>query len=94
MDWVGCLGLIIGIIGLAYGYYSDRKRKSERELIHVSLINLKPSIESLQDPNKDAVIRAINNMLEALKPPKKGRAGVPLLPHRAQNDSDQDHKRQ
>jgi hypothetical protein len=34
----------------------------------MSLVNLKPGI---QGPNKDDVLRAINNMLEFLNPPKK-----------------------
>ncbi len=64
INWVS---LIVGIVGVAYGVWSDVKRKSQREWVHMALGNLKPAI---QGPNKGEVIAAINNMLEFLKPPK------------------------
>ena len=39
MDYVG---LTVGIIGVGYGIWSDIKRRSDREWIHVALVNLKP----------------------------------------------------
>jgi hypothetical protein len=59
--------LILAIAGVVYGTWSDLKRRSEREFIHMALVNLKASIQKLQSPGD---IAAINNMLEFLKPPK------------------------
>ena len=67
MVWT-ILGTAVTVISLGYAIYSDIKRRSEREWIHMALVNLKPSI---QGPNQGAVIVAINNMLEFLKPPKQ-----------------------
>jgi len=58
----------VTVVGFLYGLYSDWRRRTEREWIHAALVLLKPSI---QGPNQAAVIAAINNMLEFLKPPKK-----------------------
>jgi hypothetical protein len=60
--------LAVGLLGLGFGFWSEFKRKSEREQIHVALVNLKPSI---QGPNAGKILAAIDNMLEFLKPPKK-----------------------
>jgi hypothetical protein len=67
IDWVGIAGLIVGILGVAYAVWSDVTRKGQRDWVHMALANLKPSI---QQPNKEAVLEAINNMMEFLKPPK------------------------
>ena len=64
MDYVG---LTVGIIGVGYGIWSDIKRRSDREWIHVALVNLKPSIDG---PKASETIASINNMLEFLKPTK------------------------
>jgi Flp pilus assembly protein protease CpaA len=61
------LATAVTVISLGYAIYSDIKRRSVREWIHMALVNLKPSI---QGPNQGAVILAINNMLEFLKPPQ------------------------
>jgi len=45
----------------------EAKRKTERQWIHVALVNLKPSIEG---PNAPKILASINNMLEFLQPPK------------------------
>ena len=71
-DWVGVGSLIVGFVSFVYAVISDEKRRSQRHWVHMSLVNLKPSI---QGPNKDEVIKAINNMLEFLKPPGKQRSG-------------------
>jgi hypothetical protein len=67
-DWIGVAGLVVGIVGVAYAVGSDVKRRSQRQWVHMALVNLKPSI---QGTNRDDVLAAINNMLEFLKPPKK-----------------------
>ena len=67
-DWVGIAGLVVGIAGTGYAVWSDVKRRGERHWVHMALVNLKPSI---QGPNRDHVIDAIDNMLSFLKPPKK-----------------------
>jgi hypothetical protein len=66
--------LAVGLGGFAFGIWSEMKRKSdetkrktERQWIHVALVNLKPSIEG---PNASKILGAINNMLEFLQPPK------------------------
>lgn len=64
-DWIGIAGLIVGILGIAYAVRSEVKRKGERKWIHMALANLKPGI---QQPNRDEVITAINNMMAFLKP--------------------------
>lgn len=64
MNWVS---LIVGILGIVYGVWSDVKRKRQRDWVHMALANLKPGI---QQPNRDEVLAAINNMMESLKPPK------------------------
>jgi hypothetical protein len=58
----------VTVLSLGYAVYSDWRRRSERDWVHAALVLLKPSI---QGPNQGAVIIAINNMLEFLKPPKK-----------------------
>jgi hypothetical protein len=45
----------------------EAKRKTERQWIHVALVNPKPSIEG---PNAPTILASINNMLEFLQPPK------------------------
>jgi hypothetical protein len=67
MDWLGISGLVVGIIALVYAVKTHHKFKRERDLLHLALVNLKPSI---QGPNRDDVVAAINNMLAVLKPPK------------------------
>jgi hypothetical protein len=66
-DWIGISGLVVGIVGVALAVWSDVTRRSQRHWVHMALVNLKPSI---QGPNRDDVLAAINNMLEFLKPPK------------------------
>jgi hypothetical protein len=66
MVWT-IVGTAVTVLGFLYGLYQDYRRRSEREWIHMALVNLKPSI---QGPNQGAVIVAINNMLEFLKPPR------------------------
>jgi hypothetical protein len=61
MDYIA---LIVGLIGVGYGIWSDLKRRSDRDWIHMSLVNLKASVEN------PASVAAINNMLEFLKPKK------------------------
>jgi hypothetical protein len=67
MGWT-IFGTAVTVVGVLYGLYSDWRRRSERDWVHAALVLLKPSI---QGPNQGAVIIAINNMLEFLKPPKK-----------------------
>ena len=66
---VGIIGIVVAIWSEVKRRRSEAKRRQEREWIHMSLVSLKPSI---QGPNQTAVIAAINNMLEFLKPsPRK-----------------------
>jgi hypothetical protein len=60
--------ITVGVAGICYALWSDRKRRTERNWIHVALVNLKPSIDG---PRAPEILKAINNMLEFLKPPKK-----------------------
>lgn len=68
VDWTGTVGLVVGIIGVGYGVWSDLKRRSDRKWVHMGLANLKPGI---QGDNRNEVITAIDNMMEFLKPPKQ-----------------------
>jgi hypothetical protein len=65
-DWIGVIGLAVGGVSLAYAVVSDIRRRSQREWVHMALVNLKPSIRG---ENKSDVVRAIDNMLSFLKPP-------------------------
>jgi hypothetical protein len=60
--------ITVGVLGICYAFWSDRKRRTERHWIHMSLVNLKASIDG---PKAPEILNAINNMLEFLKPPKK-----------------------
>jgi hypothetical protein len=67
-------GLVIGIIGVVTGIYgildargSSRKLREQTQWVHPMLVALKPAI---QGPNRDQVIRAIDDMLERLQSPK------------------------
>jgi hypothetical protein len=64
-DWIGW---VIGVIGILYGLWSDAKRKSDREWVHMALANHKPGI---QWENRTEVIDKINNMMAFLRPPPK-----------------------
>src|SRR6516162_2394326 len=70
VDW----GLVVGIVGVGDGVWSDVKRRGERAWVHMALANLKPSI---QGGNSEAVITAINNKMAFLKPPPKQNADAP-----------------
>jgi hypothetical protein len=66
VDLLCVAGLIVGIIGIIYAVISDVKCRSQREWVHMALVNLKPSIRG---DNEVRVVAAINNMMEFLKPP-------------------------
>ncbi len=67
VDWLSIGGLVVGIVGAGYGIWSDRRRRSDRQWVHMGLANLKPAIRG---DNRAEVIAAINNMMAFLKPPK------------------------
>lgn len=67
LDLIGIGGLLVGVIGVVIAAKTHQKFKKERDWLHVALVNLKPSI---QGPNRDQILAAINNMLAVLKPPK------------------------
>jgi hypothetical protein len=69
-EYMCYLELLVGAVGLVYGFRSESKRSTEREWIHVALVNIKPAI---QGENQAGAIAAINNMLEFVKPPKNKR---------------------
>ena len=60
-DWIGWA---LGVIGILYAVYTDRRAKQRRDDMHSFLVGLKPSI---QGSNKDAIIAAINDELQKLQ---------------------------
>jgi hypothetical protein len=65
--FLAIFGTVVTVVSVGYAIYSDIKRRSERDWIHMALVNLKPGIE---EENRNEVITAINNMLEGLKAPR------------------------
>jgi hypothetical protein len=65
---VGIIGIVVAICSDVKRRRSEAKSKHDLDWFHMSLVNLKPAI---QGPNQPAVIAAINNMLEFLKPPPR-----------------------
>lgn len=57
------VGWLIGILAIFYAVWTEHKSRQRRDLAHAALVALKPSI---QGPNKDEVIAAINDLLEKL----------------------------
>jgi hypothetical protein len=60
-DWIGWA---IGVAGLGYGIWTDRRARMRLDIAHAGLVSLKAAIEG---PNKDRVITAINDLLSKLK---------------------------
>ncbi len=75
VDWLGVGGLAVGIIGTGYGIWSDWRRRSDREWVHMSLANLKPGIRG---DNRAEVVAAINNMMAFLKSPRGSARSRPV----------------
>jgi hypothetical protein len=65
---LGIVGIVVGVYGIADARRSGRKLREQTQWVHPALVALKPSIEG---PNRNEVIRVINDMLQRLQPPKK-----------------------
>jgi hypothetical protein len=60
-DWIGWG---IGLAGLVYGIWADRRAKKKLDIAHAGLVSLKPGI---QGSNREAIIAAINDLLAKLQ---------------------------
>ena len=65
---LGIVGLAVGIYGIVEARQSGRKLREQTQWVHPALVALRPSIEG---PNRNEVIRVINDMLQRLQPPRK-----------------------
>jgi len=67
MDWIGWIigvvGIVIGLAGVGYAVYVERRAKQRRDIAHAALVALKPAIQGV---NRDDVIDAINDLLQKL----------------------------
>ena len=63
-DWIGLAGLVIGVLGFGYAVLAERRARKRLDITHSFLVGLKTGIEG---PNKDRVIRAIEDHLMKLK---------------------------
>jgi hypothetical protein len=65
---LGIVGIFVGVYGIANARRSGRKLRNQTQWVHPALVALKPAIEG---PNRNEVIRVINDMLQRLQPPRK-----------------------
>jgi len=63
MDFVGW---VIGLVGLAYGVWTNHTSKVERQRLHSFLKGLKPDVEANNAPK---VLEAIKDEMARLIPP-------------------------
>jgi hypothetical protein len=54
----------LAAVGFGYGVWVDSLARKRLDIAHAGLVSLKPSI---QGPNRDEVIAAIDDLLEKLK---------------------------
>jgi len=64
------VGWIIGAAGLGYGLWSDYNSRKEKQRLHSFLKALKTGVEA---NNTNGVLKAINDEMERLIPPKNRR---------------------
>jgi hypothetical protein len=64
---LGIVGLAVGIYGIVEARRSGRKLREQTQWVHPALVALKPAIEG---PNRNELIRVINDMLLRLQPPR------------------------
>jgi len=67
------IGYAIGLIGIGYGIFSDYNARKERIALHGFLKGLKTGV--LEKPDHENLIKAIDDEMGRLIPPKKKKDG-------------------
>jgi hypothetical protein len=62
----------LAAVGFGYGVWVDSLARKRLDIAHAGLVSLKPSI---QGPNRDEVIAAIDDLLEKLKSDLESKLG-------------------